>query len=107
VESIEKIRDIVVRMSKACEWQEPETVTEIDWNIWGTSCGNTHQFEDGGPEENKYRFCPYCGRRVVVIESETYGSSCEEDLYPGSWQAKAKHGTTTIRPEFPVHYNDL
>jgi len=74
--------------------------------IWETDCGNAHEFFADGPEQNGYKFCPYCGRRIVVIESETYWPGRKEDLYPGSWQAEVKHGTTTIRPEFPVHYDE-
>ena len=48
------------------------------------------------------KYCPYCGGKIVVIESETYVSSREEDLY----SSQAKQGKTTIRPEFPVFYEE-
>lgn len=41
--------------SAACPWQE-----DAD-GIWHTRCGHAHQFNDGGPVENHYRWCPYCG----------------------------------------------
>lgn len=28
---------------------------------WNTGCDNKHVFFDGGPKENLYTFCPYCG----------------------------------------------
>lgn len=39
----------------ACLWQEDE-----DGN-WHTSCHQMHTFFDGGPLDNEYQFCPYCG----------------------------------------------
>jgi hypothetical protein len=31
--------------------------------LWETSCGQTFQFtDDGGPEENTFRFCYHCGK---------------------------------------------
>lgn len=38
-----------------CGWTE-----DLDGN-WGTSCGETFTFTDGGPRENRAKFCQYCG----------------------------------------------
>ena len=43
-----------------CEWHEDER------GLWHTQCGNVFEFYDGGPKENNFRFCPYCGRRLIV-----------------------------------------
>jgi len=72
--------------------------------IWETYCGNAHEFFADGPVENSYKYCPYCGRRIVIIESEDHDQ--EKVLYPEIKQMKASRGTTTIRPEFPVFYGE-
>jgi len=41
-----------------CIWAE-----DADGN-WETSCGEMHCFFNGGVEDNEYRHCPYCGRRI-------------------------------------------
>ena len=41
-----------------CEWTEDQ-----DGN-WQTRCGEIHIIITGTPEENNYRFCPYCGKRI-------------------------------------------
>jgi len=43
---------------KFCTWIEDE-----DGN-WETACDHLHLFYAGGPVENKYRFCPYCGQKI-------------------------------------------
>ncbi len=43
-------------MSGFCSWK----LDEIDC-AWDTGCGNAFQFIDGGPRDNKFRHCPYCG----------------------------------------------
>lgn len=45
-----------------CAWTEDE-----DGNWW-TGCGNVHVFTDGGPRENDYDFCPYCGKPLPESE---------------------------------------
>ena len=32
---------------------------------WRTSCNQAHAFTAGGPQENGYKFCPYCGRQIL------------------------------------------
>ena len=43
----------------ACVWNEG-----FDYGIYNTQCGEAFEFTDGGPKENEFRFCPYCGRRL-------------------------------------------
>lgn len=35
-------------------------------NKWNTSCENAHFLESQSPENNKYKFCTYCGRKIRV-----------------------------------------
>ena len=50
-----------IEMDKRCEWREDE-----DGN-WGTGCDNIFVFIDGGPPENGFYFCPYCGEKLCVV----------------------------------------
>lgn len=43
-----------------CWWEYDED------GAWETGCGRSWIFIDGGPEDNTVRFCPGCGKRVVV-----------------------------------------
>jgi hypothetical protein len=43
---------------ETCTWQEDEN------NAWETSCGNIFEFFNDGPKQNKFKFCPYCGRPI-------------------------------------------
>lgn len=45
-----------------CDWQE-----EDGNGPWMTTCGNSFEFTDGGPEANGFKFCPYCGKKAVEI----------------------------------------
>ena len=47
---------------ETCTW-----IVEVDEDdIWHTSCGNDFEFTAGNPEDNKFLFCPYCGKRIEV-----------------------------------------
>ena len=45
-------------ISRPCIW----TRDEDEDNAWDTLCGDKHIFIVDGPLENKYKYCPYCGR---------------------------------------------
>ena len=49
-----------------CEWKEDSD------GCWWTSCDNGFEFIDGSPEENKMKFCCYCGKplKQVVFKEE-------------------------------------
>ena len=40
------------------------------WNLVGddsyyeTECGRAFCFNDGGPKENSFKYCPYCGGKI-------------------------------------------
>jgi len=44
-----------------CFWKKDEQS-----GAWDTGCGEAHWFTDAGPTENLHKFCPYCGRELVV-----------------------------------------
>jgi ribosomal protein S27AE len=45
-----------------CAW----TLEDEDGRAYQTSCGEMFEFTDGGPVENKAKFCQYCGKALVV-----------------------------------------
>ena len=48
------------------ESQPTCTWTEDTNGNWEASCGETWVLETGDPAENHYRYCPGCGRAIVV-----------------------------------------
>lgn len=53
---------------KVCEWNG----TFYDRENYFTSCNNGFTFLNGGPKENEFKFCPYCGEKILVaIELES------------------------------------
>ena len=54
-----------------CDWSDDE-----DGN-WSTDCGQMFWFDTGGPKENGFRFCPYCG---ASLRAETQEE--EEEVKP-------------------------
>ncbi len=49
-------------LKRPCAW------TEDGDGVWQTACGEAFVFTDGGPAENRARFCPYCGRPLEAID---------------------------------------
>lgn len=45
-----------------CQWREDE-----DGN-WETACGELFFFTEGGPAENGFLFCPYCGSNLKPVK---------------------------------------
>lgn len=47
---------------------------KLSYSYWGdenytcTNCKQTLVLEDGTPEENEYRFCPFCGANIEGID---------------------------------------
>lgn len=44
---------------KYCTWSEDY----ID-DYWYSDCNNQYVFTDGGPKDNGFIYCPYCGRKL-------------------------------------------
>jgi hypothetical protein len=47
-----------------CAWEQE---SDPDYEHWETGCKNAFQFTDGGPKENNFKFCPYCGGKMIAI----------------------------------------
>ena len=50
--------------SVRCLWTEVDLGETI---VWETTCGQTWQFMDSGPRDNKTRFCHYCGGKAKFL----------------------------------------
>lgn len=52
-----------------CTWQASD---RDEWgDLWSTACEpdqGPFMFTEGGPAENGFSYCPYCGRPLHVIE---------------------------------------
>ena len=55
-------------MPETCNWQPID-----DSEFWGTECGELVEFIQDGPKENKFNYCPFCGREIR--EAEERGES--------------------------------
>jgi len=54
-------------MDGCCEWCREE-----DHDMFGTGCGNCFEFYDGGPKENNFKYCPYCGKKLKIdLDNQT------------------------------------
>ena len=45
-----------------CEWKYNNSEY-----YWESSCEHLHIFMSDGPEENEYKYCPYCGKKIKVV----------------------------------------
>lgn len=57
-----------------CLW----TYDDID-GLWETSCGRGFCFSDGGPKDNAFLFCPYCGNQLEPLEDEDLDEDEDEE----------------------------
>ena len=46
-----------------CEWKYNNSEY-----YWESSCEHLHIFMSDGPGENEYKYCPYCGKKIKVVE---------------------------------------
>ena len=46
-----------------CEWKYNYSEYYFE-----SSCDHLHIFMSDGPKENGYRYCPYCGKKIKVVE---------------------------------------
>jgi len=51
---------------------DAECVWEYDGSqwMWNSSCGEAWVFTEGGPEDNNYRYCHGCGKKVHAVRPE-------------------------------------
>lgn len=54
---------------KSCYWKEDE-----DGN-WSSACGSLFVFLNGGPNENDFGYCPYCGGLLHEMKTTSKGEN--------------------------------
>ena len=52
-----------MKEARTCEWIHEETTWS---NYWETQCGDAFEFTDGNPKNSLWKFCPYCGKEIIV-----------------------------------------
>ena len=68
-EEMNRLEAEVARLRAAqgeCEWSRADD----DTDMWETSCKQAFQFFDGGPPDNSFKFCCYCGKLLTVAPTE-------------------------------------
>lgn len=65
----------------ACVWREDED------GAWDAHCGGRFEFTDGGPTENGFIVCPYCGGELQErrFESDAVSVTAKETIT--KWEA--------------------
>ena len=58
--AIEIVKGGGVEQESECEWE----LEDSESNLYVTECVNRHLIFEGTPEENGYKYCPYCGRKI-------------------------------------------
>jgi len=50
---------MIPKQQKTCTWEEDDV-----YGMYETECGNAFEIIEGDIEENSFKFCPYCGRKI-------------------------------------------
>ncbi|MEI7937218.1 MAG: hypothetical protein WCK27_11040 [Verrucomicrobiota bacterium] len=53
----------------ACAWQEH------DDGRYDTGCENAFEFTWGTPQDNDFKFCPFCGKAVTTVQANARGQA--------------------------------
>lgn len=57
---LELVRGGGVEQESECEWK----LEDSESNLYVTGCENRQLIFEGTTEENGYKYCPYCGRKI-------------------------------------------
>lgn len=58
--AIEIVKSSEQEQKSECEWK----LEDEESNLYVTGCENRQLIFEGTPEENGYKYCPYCGRKI-------------------------------------------
>lgn len=53
-------------MSDKCRWLQEEAPDGDSYHH--TSCDNYPYFIEGGIKDNRYKYCPYCGKEIEEVK---------------------------------------
>ena len=65
-ESIEIVKQggVSDASDNVCEWK----LEDEEANLYLTGCQQRQLIFEGSPKENGYTYCPYCGKKIKVVE---------------------------------------
>lgn len=63
--AVEGKRDICVS-DEVCEWK----LEDEEANLYVTKCQQRHLIFEGTPKDNGYKHCPYCGKKIKVVDND-------------------------------------
>lgn len=80
-------------MRGQCNWAE----TSFDAYRYHTDCGvNYHTGHGGEVKDGKYRYCPYCGRSMIVtLASEVLAATEQKPSFDDDRRFEKRSGVTT------------
>ncbi len=50
--------------NEICCWTMDE---HYDLEYWESECGDMFGFEESGPIKNNFKFCPFCGKKIIEV----------------------------------------
>lgn len=60
-----------------CEWH----LEDDEAGAWESACGELWCFEDGDPEDNGMKFCPFCGKRLTMRAADASPAGFEDEEF--------------------------
>jgi peptide subunit release factor 1 (eRF1) len=67
---------------ESCKWSNHQS------GVYETGCNEAHEFMVDGPEENRFSFCPYCGKEIEVVTPEPTPQEIREEKGEREYQAR-------------------
>jgi len=64
---------LTAERARTCTW----TLEPYDTGVWQSECGELWSFIDGGPEENRARYCHACGGRLITVNYKEESNDAE------------------------------
>ena len=58
---IEDCPNRVPSAAEVCHWSQDDS------DAWMTECRKAYGINEGTPEENRMKFCPFCGKELVGV----------------------------------------
>ncbi len=65
--ALDIMRDTLATTGTQCQWRQADTISMPD--TWEADCGAAWTFTDGGPKDNRMKFCPQCGHPLKQIDN--------------------------------------
>lgn len=74
-----------------CAWREEDPWGPMP-DTYATSCGELWSFTDGGPAENRVKFCHRCGKPVEVVPYQQPADEDDADGVKPAWLTEPPTG---------------